>query len=100
LIEVTLTLLEEPQALYRRCNDDQKRLLNQAIFHRLYVDEDEVTGYELNQPFAALHAVHTGQTTPGRTRGRPAPELPQTPKWPPPITGNGHLRRTIVFGSY
>ncbi|QNE18712.1 hypothetical protein F1D05_13335 [Kribbella qitaiheensis] len=52
LIELSLTLLEDPQALYRRCDDDQKRLLNQAIFHRLYLDEDDVTGHELRQPFA------------------------------------------------
>jgi site-specific DNA recombinase len=56
-------LLEDPQALYLRCNDDQRRMLNQAIFHALYVEEDKITGYELNEPFARLHALQASRQT-------------------------------------
>lgn len=35
LVEACLQLLSEPQELYRRCDDEQRRLLNQAIFLRL-----------------------------------------------------------------
>ena len=58
LIEACLTLLTEPQDLYRRCDDEQRRLLNQAIFTKLYVDHETITGHELAEPFAGLHVVH------------------------------------------
>jgi site-specific DNA recombinase len=57
LIEACLRLLEDPQALYRRSDDETRRLLNQAIFHELYIDEDGVTGSELKEPFAQLHSL-------------------------------------------
>lgn len=57
LIEACLKLLENPRELYRRCGDQQRRLLNQAIFHVLYVEEDQVVDDELKQPFAQLHAL-------------------------------------------
>lgn len=57
LIELCLTLLEDPQALYRRCDDDQRRLLNRAIFKALYIEEDKVTGHDFKEPFASLRAV-------------------------------------------
>jgi len=58
LIEACLTLLTNPQDLYRRCDDEQRRLLNQAIFLKLYVDHERITGHELHEPFARLHVVH------------------------------------------
>ena len=33
LVELCLTLLADPQELYRRCDDDLRRLLNQALFN-------------------------------------------------------------------
>lgn len=57
LIELCLTLLEDPQELYRRCDDEQRRLLNQALFERFYIDHDEVAGHELREPFARLHQL-------------------------------------------
>ncbi len=59
LIEACLKLLSNPQELYRRCSDEQRRLLNQAIFARLYVHHEEINTDELNEPFRALHAAHT-----------------------------------------
>jgi site-specific DNA recombinase len=73
LIEGALTLLEDPQALYLRCNDDQRRMLNQAIFHALYVEEENITGYELKEPFARLHALQARQ----QPVAQPAPATAQ-----------------------
>ncbi len=42
---------------YRRCDDQQRRLLNQAIFHGLYIDDDQITDHSLQEPFGRLHAV-------------------------------------------
>ena len=61
LIELCLTLLENPYALYHRCDDEQRRLLNQAIFHGLYVEDDQITTHDLKEPFARLHTVQTSQ---------------------------------------
>lgn len=63
LIEACLKLLENPQELYRRCSDEQRRLLNQAIFHAFYLVEDEVTESELKEPFARLRAVERARAT-------------------------------------
>ncbi len=57
LIDACLRLLANPQELYRRCNDEQRRQLNQAIFVKLYVNEHTVTGHELREPLAELHAA-------------------------------------------
>jgi site-specific DNA recombinase len=57
LIGTCLTLLENPQELYRRCDDDQGRLLNQAIFQAVYIEDDQVTDHDLTEPFTQLHAV-------------------------------------------
>ena len=61
LIEVCLKLLEHPRDLYRRCDDEQRRLLNQAIFHGLYIEDDQVTDHDLKQPFAQLHRVQASR---------------------------------------
>jgi site-specific DNA recombinase len=63
LIEIALKLLENPQRLYRRCNDQQRRMLNQAIFHGLYVDDDNITDHSLHEPFARLHTVQQARQT-------------------------------------
>ena len=54
LIEDALRLLHDPQALYEQMAPQQRRLMNQAIYAKLYVYED--TGIEavLNPPFDEL----------------------------------------------
>ncbi|MCA1674361.1 MAG: hypothetical protein LC799_19955 [Actinobacteria bacterium] len=61
LIELSLTLLENPQELYRRCDDEQRRLLNQAIFQGLYIEDDRITDHELQEPFAHLHTIQANR---------------------------------------
>jgi DNA invertase Pin-like site-specific DNA recombinase len=57
LIQAALKLLEAPEELYRRCNEQQRRLLNQAIFQGLYIEDDQVTDHDLHEPFGQLHAL-------------------------------------------
>jgi hypothetical protein len=74
LIEVCLKLLEDPQALYLRCDDDQRRILNQAIFHRIDIEEKDVVDHQLQQPFARLHDIQTNHQ---RARSdKPDPGIP------------------------
>jgi site-specific DNA recombinase len=53
-IELALCLLADPERLYRRMDDQQRRQMNQAFFHRLYVDTEGVTGARLAAPVATL----------------------------------------------
>lgn len=55
-----LALLEDPAELYRRVGDTTRRMLNQAIFKRIYIYNDEVTGHELQEPLANLFALEAG----------------------------------------
>jgi hypothetical protein len=83
---VALLLLSTPQVVYRRMSPEQRRLLNAAIFEKLYVGEDEqvtVTGAQFNTPFGDLieardelalirhrrQASRTASSAPGRGRG-------------------------------
>lgn len=59
-IEANISLLENPHELYRRASDQTRRQLNQAIFTRIYVVNDEVVGDELNSPMRELLAAERG----------------------------------------
>lgn len=78
LIEACFSLLTDPHQLYRCCNDEQRRLLNQALFARLYVHEEEIVGHELNEPFATLRTIHDQYRRAG-TSARPPNPVPATP---------------------
>ncbi|GAA4536594.1 hypothetical protein GCM10023192_34890 [Amycolatopsis samaneae] len=78
LIELCLTLLENPQELYLRCDDEQRRLLNQALFEHLFVEEEDVTDHDLREPFATLHAVQADQRPRAGDKPDPGGEAPRT----------------------
>jgi len=59
-IDGCLKLMEDPAELYRHASDETRRQLNQAIFKRLYVYNDAVTGHEMNEPLAELLALEAG----------------------------------------
>ena len=81
LIDLSLTLLEHPQELYQRCNEQQRRLLNQAIFHSLYVEDEEVTDQRLQEPFGQLHTLQREHQPTGEAHHPdPAPSAPQDSK--------------------
>lgn len=78
LIEASLSLLQDPQSLYRRCNDQQRRLLNQAIFHKIYIDNDQITDRSLREPFRQLHEAQHRQAPTQPPTIRNQPTAPQT----------------------
>jgi site-specific DNA recombinase len=55
LIDAALELLRDPEEMYRQSGEKYRRILNQAIFERLYVDDNAVTDHVLREPFAELH---------------------------------------------
>ena len=52
--EVALQLASELEFLFNRGTFDEKRLLCETVFKRLYVKEGKVTKLELNSPFAII----------------------------------------------
>jgi site-specific DNA recombinase len=54
LIEDALKLLHDPQGLYEQMAPGQRRLMNQAIYAKLYVYEDTGIDAVLNPPFDEL----------------------------------------------
>lgn len=84
LIDVSLKLLERPEQLYRRCNNEQRRLLNQAVFHNIYIEDVEVTDHDLQEPFSQLHAIQqTQRSTRDAQHSMPAVPEPRDSKEPP-----------------
>ncbi|GAA2022878.1 hypothetical protein GCM10009800_04640 [Nocardiopsis rhodophaea] len=73
LIELCLRLLENPQALYLRGDEEQRRMLNQALFHALYVEEEKIRGHLLKEPFDRLHALQDAHTGANRTKDGASP---------------------------
>ena len=96
IIETCLQLLQDPQALYRRCNDQQRRLLNQALFEGLYIGQesngDLHVSHRLREPFGTLHVAQSQYTA---SMGPPTPAtlrallLAPTRQSAPPQQGKG-----------
>lgn len=76
VVEAAVDLLDNLQEAYRQTTDHGRRLLNQAIFKKLYVGDDNITADELHPPFDALVTAHraTGHlsTPPPQSRQRSA----------------------------
>ncbi len=53
-IDEFLQVLDDPYELYSRLNDASRRALNQALFKRIYVVNDEVTDDEMTSPIAEM----------------------------------------------
>jgi hypothetical protein len=78
-VESILALLRDASGLYQRSTDGCRRLLNEAVFEKLYVYADEVTEDRLREPFrrfveaarqAAPTEVHEGRETEIPPKGR------------------------------
>ena len=52
VLQAQLDLLRHPQDLYRRLNDHGRRLLNQAMFDELYVDQEDLAIQVIGQTYA------------------------------------------------
>jgi site-specific DNA recombinase len=59
-IDMFLQLLERPDELYRQASDETRRELNQAIFERVYVLNEEIVGDSINTPLRELLAAERG----------------------------------------
>lgn len=74
-IDAALSILERPGDLYAGATDEQRRMLNQAVFSRIYVEADEVTSAEFNEPFGVLIAAdeqYANAASSGETKTAPA----------------------------
>jgi site-specific DNA recombinase len=83
VLEAQLDLLQHPDDLYRRFNDNGKRQLNQAIFEALLIDLDPdaditITGPQYTEP---VQELMTTALSPFRS--------PQTPENPSRTTNSG-----------
>jgi hypothetical protein len=59
-LETCLRLLENPYELYRGASDETRRKLNQTLFSKLFIYNDEITGHEVTQPLAELLSAQEG----------------------------------------
>ncbi len=59
LIEDALVLLKDPQGLYVRMAPEQRRLMNQGVFEKVYVIEDAISDAVFNPPFDELVQTKT-----------------------------------------
>ncbi|MBC6451638.1 hypothetical protein [Actinokineospora xionganensis] len=81
LVDLCLELLGDPQGLYLRCSDEQRRLLNQALFEVLYIEEHDgelTVTYRLKEPFAELQALHQGAGAALDTAGADEPRTAES----------------------
>jgi site-specific DNA recombinase len=84
VLNTALELLDRPRDLYDAATDEARKMLNKAIFTRLYLDSTDrqptATAAMLSEPFASL--VHATRTTNG-TKTPPTPHRRRCP-------GGGH----------
>ena len=66
-LDAALSLLERPGELYANATDEQRRMLNQAVFSHIYVYADEITGLEWNEPFDMPMAAGEFYESPTKT---------------------------------
>lgn len=67
LIENALLLLADPHEMYEKMAPDQRRLMNQAVFEKLYVIEGSVTDAVFDAPFDELIQARSEiSITPGK----------------------------------
>ena len=53
-LEDALNLLENCAEIYRRCDDTNRRLCNQAFFTKIYIDEDNTLRTDNARPYEML----------------------------------------------
>lgn len=66
-LDAALSLLARPGELCANATDDHRRMLNQAVFSRIFVHADEVTEVEFNEPFDMLMAAEELYENPTKT---------------------------------
>jgi hypothetical protein len=73
-LELALSRVEQPQAIYRDGTPMERRVMNRAIFERIEVGPDaEITGTTLTPIYDALSAWHPGLGRPSTCRKAEGP---------------------------
>jgi site-specific DNA recombinase len=71
-ITARMNIRHAQEHLYQRVTDDDRRKINQAVFQKIYIDDDTITEDQLHEPFAELVALQhdtINQTAPTTQRG-------------------------------
>jgi hypothetical protein len=71
-LDLALKLTDDIQAAYLQADTTERRLLNQAFFERIEIDDEDITGHTLNQPFntvAKLATAHRSNGNDAANRG-------------------------------
>lgn len=89
LLEAALDLLEHPQELYRQITDHGRRMLNQALFDKLYIEGGEVTAHT---PPPTLPSPPRRPTRHRHLAGRPTSSTTRTRRPAHPGTQTGRQR--------
>jgi site-specific DNA recombinase len=99
-LEHALEILgDDLHEMYRRADDNIRRLINQAIFNALFVCDETITEAEFTEPFAALRALHVAirglpaSAGPLAERRRRRQRCPENAKGPRPLQGPGTFPR-------
>jgi site-specific DNA recombinase len=66
-VDHALALTDNIQTAYLKADDTERRLLNQAFFEYLEIDNEEVAQHELAAPFAQLTPITTNSAPNART---------------------------------
>lgn len=79
-LDVALELTDRLQAAYQLASPAIRGLLNQAIFKRIWIDNEAVNGVELAEPFADLITIsyfrEVVRRSPRRNAAAPSPDTP------------------------
>jgi site-specific DNA recombinase len=107
-LELALEILgEDLHEIYRRADDNIRRLINQAIFNALFICDETITEAEFTEPFAALRTLHAAirglpsSASPLAERRRRRQSCPDNAKSPRPYRGRelfrvGSISETLV----
>ncbi|MGB7588304.1 MAG: recombinase family protein [Solirubrobacterales bacterium] len=99
-LDTALALTDDVQRAYCQAGPQERRLFNQTFFERLEIDEEEVAGQQLAEPFACLNNLALPAETPalaGWSRSdkkqhegaATAPELALVAETSGPLPGTG-----------
>ncbi|GHG43797.1 hypothetical protein GCM10012320_08090 [Sinomonas cellulolyticus] len=73
VLRTALELIHDPSGIYERLADSVRRLMNQALFERIYVDEHSTVSTRMSPPFADIYAARTLWEAPEAPRGAGTP---------------------------
>ncbi|BCT76452.1 recombinase [Sinomonas cyclohexanicum] len=69
VFRTALDLIKDPSGIYERLTDRVRRLMNEALFERIYVNERPTVSTRMASPFADIYAAKAVWEAPGAPRG-------------------------------